>query len=157
MTKATIKEVLFGRLATRGKFVTEEQIAECLALQDRYRTQGGPVPRLGEILAVKGYMSAEQVRAVLDGQHGRREGLFGEIAIRWRFLDRPALEEALDLQRQMDAAGKPRSRLGEVLVEHGRLHPHQVRAMLEAQGKKIVHCSGCNARFNVAHFRPERG
>ena len=37
MAKAPIKELLFGRLATVGRFVTEEQIAECVALQDKYR------------------------------------------------------------------------------------------------------------------------
>ncbi len=153
MAKTPIKELLFGRLATAGRFITEEQIAECVELQERYRAKGGPAPRLGEILAMKGYMSPDQVRAVLDGQHNRREGLFGEIAVRWRFAERESLEKALELQREMDAAGKHRSRIGEILVGRGELQPHQVRAILDAQGKRIVHCSGCSARFNVAHFR----
>ncbi len=154
MAKAPIKELLFGRLACGGKLVTEEQIAECVALQDKYREKGGTVPRLGEILSMKGFMSPEQVRAVLDGQHTRLEGLFGEVAIRWRFVERSELDAALKFQREMDAAGKHRARIGEVLVGRGELQPHQVRAILDAQGKKIVHCSGCSARFNVAHFRP---
>jgi len=154
MAQAPIKELLFGRLACSGKFVTEEQIAECVALQEKYREKGGNVPRLGELLAMKGYMAPEQVRAVLDGQHTRREGLFGEIAVRWRFIERDELDDALKFQNEMDAAGKHRARIGEILVGRGELQPHQVRAVLDAQGKKIVHCSGCSARFNVAHFRP---
>jgi Protein kinase domain len=154
MSKAPIRDLLFGRLASSGKFATEEQIAECVNLQEKYREKGGTVPRLGELLAMKGYMSPEQVRAVLDGQHTRLEGLFGEIAVRWRFVDRKVLDNALEFQREMDAAGKHRARIGEVLVGRGELQPHQVRAVLEAQGKKIMHCSGCSARFNVAHFRP---
>gem|GEM_PF-1876557 len=153
MSKAPIKELLFGRLALAGRLVTEEQIADCLELQRRYEEQGGPVPRLGELLAMKGYMTADQVKAVLEGQHSRREGLFGEIALRWRLLTAQDLEAALETQRAQDRVGKHRSRLGEILVEKGLLRPHQVRAILDAQGKRIIHCSGCNARFNVAQFR----
>jgi hypothetical protein len=51
MAKAPIKELLFGRLALSGRLVTDEQIAECLELQRRYAEHGGPVPRLGELLA----------------------------------------------------------------------------------------------------------
>jgi predicted RNA-binding Zn-ribbon protein involved in translation (DUF1610 family) len=145
--------MLFGHLAVSGRFVTEEQIAECVDMQEKYRSRGGPVPRLGELLAMKGYMTPDQVRAVLDGQHGRREGLFGEIAVRWRFVTREVLDGALAFQREMDAAGKHRARIGEILVGRGELQAHQVRAILDAQGKRIVHCSSCAARFNVAHFR----
>jgi eukaryotic-like serine/threonine-protein kinase len=154
MPNKKIKDMLFGRLASVGRFVTEEQIAECVELQDKYREKDAEVPRLGELLSMKGYMTAEQVRAVLDGQYGRREGLFGEIAIRWCFLKREALDGALKFQRDMDAAGKHRARIGEILVGRGEIQEHHVRAILDAQGKKIIHCSGCSARFNLAHFQP---
>jgi hypothetical protein len=103
---------------------------------------------------MKGFMTPEQVKAVLDGQHTSRGGLFGEIAVSWRFVERGALEEALRHQRELEAAGKPRARIGEILVGRGRLQAHQVRAILEAQGKKIVECPGCGGRFNVAQYRP---
>ena len=154
MARASIREALFGKLAARGRFITEEQLAECLEMQQRYEEQGGKIPRLGEILAMKGFMAPEQVRAVLEGQHTRREGLFGEIIVRWRLASREVVAEALGLQREMDAAGKARRRIGEILVERGALQPHHILSVLEAQDKRIVHCSGCNTRFNAAHVRP---
>ncbi|HOX05522.1 MAG TPA: protein kinase [Planctomycetota bacterium] len=153
MAKAPIRELLFGRLALAEKLVTDEQLTECLGLQIRYGEYGGKVPLLGEMLIMKGYLSAEQVRAILDGQRSRRDGLFGEIAMRWRLIDAAGLERALEAQRGMDAAGKPRAGLGEILVDLGLLRPSQVRVVLGAQGKRIVGCSGCKSHFNVVRFR----
>ena len=153
MSKAPIRELLFGRLALAEKLVTDEQLTECLGLQLRYGEYGGKVPLLGELLTMKGYLSAEQVRAILEGQRSRRDGLFGEIAMRWRLIDAGGLERALDIQRGMDAAGKPRAAVGEILVDLGLLRPSQVRVILGAQGKRIVGCPGCRAHFNVVRYR----
>ncbi|MCX7805305.1 MAG: protein kinase, partial [Planctomycetota bacterium] len=150
---ATIRDTLFGTMAVRGHFVLPEQVEECLAIQRSLEAAGKKVPRLGEILAAKGYMTPDQVRAVLEGQHSLKGGLFGEIAIRWKFCLPDAVEACLKIQREADARGERPKRLGELLVERGALRPHQVHAILQAQGKRMACCTGCSAWFNVSNAR----
>lgn len=73
-----IRSALFGRLAVETGLVTREQLRECLAFQRHYErklhaqgTAPGRLPRLGEILVQRGYLTLAQVRAVLEKQ--RRE------------------------------------------------------------------------------------
>lgn len=66
--KAVREDTLFGKVAIRLGSCTEEQLAECLAVQgqlpkDRFM-------RLGDIMVIKGVLSVEQVRKILDTQRG---------------------------------------------------------------------------------------
>jgi len=65
---ADIRSSLFGRLALETGKVTLEQIQDCLKLQLEYEKAGKKVPRLGEIMAAKGYLTVEQVRDILRQQ-----------------------------------------------------------------------------------------
>ncbi len=65
---ADIRSSLFGRLALETGKVTLEQIQECLNLQVEYEKAGKKVPRLGEIMAAKGYLTVEEVRNILRQQ-----------------------------------------------------------------------------------------
>lgn len=58
------ESVLFGKLAVREGFTTEERVAEGLRLQDRE----GESRTLGEILLAKGYLTLEQVKDLLARQ-----------------------------------------------------------------------------------------
>ncbi len=68
---ADIRSSLFGRLALATRQVTVEQMQECLDLQVEYEKSGQKVPRLGELLAAKGYLTANQVREILRQQRGQ--------------------------------------------------------------------------------------
>ena len=63
-----IRSSLFGRLALETKLITLDQIQECLNLQIEYEKSGKKKPRLGELMAAKGYLTIDQVRDLLQKQ-----------------------------------------------------------------------------------------
>lgn len=63
-----IRGNVFGRLAIEMRLVTQEQIDECLRIQHEMEKAGKKAPRLGELLAAKGYLTVEQVRDLLRRQ-----------------------------------------------------------------------------------------
>ena len=66
--KAVREDNLFGKVAIRLGLCTEEQLAECLSLQEQLPKDR--FMRLGDILVIKGYLSVEQVKKVTDTQKG---------------------------------------------------------------------------------------
>jgi hypothetical protein len=66
--KAVREDNLFGKVAIRLGFCTEEQLAECLSLQEQLPKER--FMRLGDILVIKGYLTVEQVKKVTDTQKG---------------------------------------------------------------------------------------
>ncbi|MCZ7648531.1 MAG: protein kinase [Planctomycetota bacterium] len=146
---ADIRDSLFGTLATRGHFILDEQVQEALAIQRQFEASGDRIPHLGEILVSKGYMTPEQVQAVLQGQGTPTGTRFGEIAKQWRLCKPEDVDAAVAHQADLRAQGQRPMRLGEILVTRGALKPHQVKAVLNAQGKTIVVCVSCSARYNA--------
>lgn len=59
---------LFGKVAVRLGFVTQDQVMELLGLQRREGAD--PNVRLGELMTRRGLMSPEQVRRVMEVQAG---------------------------------------------------------------------------------------
>jgi K+ transporter len=57
---------LFGKLVIRFGYATEEQVNECMHIQEKM--ENDLFMRLGEIMVRKGYLSNEQVQAVLEYQ-----------------------------------------------------------------------------------------
>ncbi|MBI2900377.1 MAG: hypothetical protein HYY17_09335 [Planctomycetes bacterium] len=66
--KAIREDNLFGKVALRLGFCTEPRLAECLALQEQLPHDR--FMRLGDIMVIKGVLSVEQVRKILDTQQG---------------------------------------------------------------------------------------
>lgn len=54
------KDIQFGKVVIEQKLASEEKVQECLGLQDRHFKEGGKMPRLGEILVQKGYLTIQQ-------------------------------------------------------------------------------------------------
>jgi hypothetical protein len=133
---STVKELLFGEMAVRAGLVTQAQVDECLEIQRKYRETGQDTPRLGEILAGKNYLYIDQVRAILRGEFSHPGKLFGEMAIQMGFCKHGHVNECLRVQAEMEKAqGALRPRIGVILAEKGHLGEHQLRAVLEGQGK----------------------
>lgn len=63
--KTRNKDILFGKLIVDHKFSEEDKVMECLKLQERYFNESGKVPRLGEILVQKGYITIKQNNALI--------------------------------------------------------------------------------------------
>lgn len=66
--KEVREDNLFGKVAIRLEFCTEDQMAECLKLQEELPPDR--FMRLGDILVIKGHLTVEQVRRVLETQKG---------------------------------------------------------------------------------------
>jgi pSer/pThr/pTyr-binding forkhead associated (FHA) protein len=58
--KVRHKDIQFGKVVIEQKLVSEAKVQECLALQERYLKESGKMPRLGEVLVQKGYLSIQQ-------------------------------------------------------------------------------------------------
>lgn len=66
--KAVREDTLFGKVAIRLGACTEEQLAECLAMQEQLPKDR--FMRLGDIMIIKGVLTVDQVRKILDTQRG---------------------------------------------------------------------------------------
>lgn len=148
---ADMKDNLFGTLAVRGHFVLPDQINEALAIQLQFEQGGQKPPRMGEILAAKGYMTPEQVQAVLRGQGSPQGKMFGQVASAWHFCAQEDVDSAVAFQQEQRSIGQRAPRIGEILVSRGAMKPHQIRAVLQAQGKQIVMCPTCGTRYNAVN------
>ncbi len=121
---------LFGEIALKLKMINKEQLAEVTALRKKT-----PMLRVGEICVDKGYLRPDQVKEILLHQanfgkqdnHPHRD-LFGEIALRLKFLSKKQLAEVAGLREKEYA-----KRLGEICIEKGYLKPQQVDTILQNQ------------------------
>ncbi len=75
--------------------------------------------------------------------------LFGQIAVKMKYLVESDLERALRLQEQL-AAQKTPMRLGAICVKARRMTEEQVREVLGFQEKWILTCATCGRRYNVS-------
>jgi len=155
------EELLFGRMALRAGFITEEQLKEALRRQEE-----SPVHRrLGDVLVELGYMTRGQVALVMRAQGRqldktderlrlpRREVLFGAIAVKFGLATKEQINRALRKQAQLRAQGKEVP-LGKILVEEGVLTLSQVKTLLSYQRKSLMVCPQCGKRYNVLNPVP---
>lgn len=59
---------IYGSIAIKNRFVTIEQVKECLRYQTECYRMGKEIPRIGEILILKGYITPQQNLAILKAQ-----------------------------------------------------------------------------------------
>lgn len=148
-----IRASLFGTIAVKAGLATREQVGECLRLQREARERGEPVPRLGELMAQKGYLSPEQVEAILRGDFATAGKRFGEICVQMRFATEDQVKAALAEQEKLRKEGT-NQRLGIIMLKMGYIKPHQIPAVLHVQGFEIAECSKCRLTYNVDMSSP---
>ena len=66
--KAVKEDNLFGKVAIRLNFCSEQHLHECLDAQEALPKER--FMRLGDIMVLKGYLTVDQVRKILDAQKG---------------------------------------------------------------------------------------
>jgi len=155
------EDLLFGRMALRAGFITEEQLREALRKQEE-----SPVyRRLGDVLVELGYMSRGQVALVMRAQGRqldrtdkrlrlpRREVLFGAIAVKLGMATKEQINRALRKQAELRAKGKEVP-LGKILVDEGVLTLSQIKTVLRHQRKILMMCPQCGKRYNVLDAVP---
>lgn len=135
---ASPSELLFGKLAVINKMVTQQQVDECIQLQEMFEKTSVEMS-LGEILVKKKYMTQAQVDQILKTQHYlevRKEDIrFGEIAIANEFTTQERVHECLQLQEAAFKKGQDPPRLGQLLLEKQYMTQQQVIACLKAQAR----------------------
>ncbi|MBI3097547.1 MAG: hypothetical protein HYY93_04775 [Planctomycetes bacterium] len=153
-------DILFGKIAINAGMVSQDQIDECIHIQEK-----APEPKpLGMILIEKGYISEKQLEEIIEIQkrnlqekaiHSRfkrEDGLFGRLVIRFGFATEDQVNEAVRIQAKME--DDLFMRMGEVMVRKGFLTNEQVTKILDYQKKKILTCPKCSTQFNVIMFQP---
>lgn len=172
-----IKNILFGKIAVSTKFITDEQLDECLLAQRELETQGQTPPSLGDLLEQKGYLSRQQIKSLLETMHSMQRRLFGEIAISFHFVTLEQVQTALEIQRYLKETqqtvplfgqalltyreflktlqqGGEMPKIGKILQAMGYLKPHQIDVILQEQSKRLVDCDSCGASLNITKFTP---
>jgi hypothetical protein len=63
-----VADVLFGRIAVRNGFISEEALEECLREQKAARDTGAQPEPIGKLLVRKGLLTEQNLQAILDRQ-----------------------------------------------------------------------------------------
>ena len=148
--------LLVGQIALELGFLTDEQLRSCLELQ---AGQAKPRP-IGTVLLENHFLQPEQLEKIVAEQHRRMkesvpyavatkaEAAFGRLLVKSGLVGEEYVNEALRAQQDF-AERQVRKRLGEILVEAGRIIPQVVLIILHQQGKTIRACTFCGAHYNV--------
>jgi tRNA A-37 threonylcarbamoyl transferase component Bud32 len=154
------EDILLGRIALASRFITKDQLDECVRLQGKRRKEP-----LGALLLEKGYITKENLEAALrlqDKRLGkpharlkvpRKEILFGRLAIKLGMAKKDQVYDALREQAILREMGK-QYRLGQVMIMKGYLSVAHVEMLLKVQHKTILQCPKCTTQFNVEGYLP---
>jgi hypothetical protein len=63
-----VADVLFGRIAVRNGFISEEALEDCLREQNAARDAGATPEPIGKLLVRRGLLTEQTLQAVLDRQ-----------------------------------------------------------------------------------------
>jgi tRNA A-37 threonylcarbamoyl transferase component Bud32/DNA-directed RNA polymerase subunit RPC12/RpoP len=154
------ENILVGKIALNNRFITREQLDECIKLQREGRREP-----IGKLLQEKGYITKTQLVTVLELQDKRltrphatlrvpkKEILFGRLAIKLAMVTKEQVYESLREQAILRDMGK-KYRLGQVMIMRGYLSVPQVEMLLKVQHKTILQCPKCSTQFNVEGYLP---
>lgn len=150
---ADIKSSLFGTIAVAGGYITDAQLAECLEEQYDLEKEGTSL-KLGKIMKQRGYIDDTILQEILNVQKSLTHGLFGEIAVRFKFATPEQIEKALTIQKNGRRKGYEPGLIGEIMVEQGFLEGDQVLRILDAQRDFTLKCPDCGMKYNAWNFKP---
>ena len=148
--------LLIGQIALELKFLSREQLQECI---DHQAGRAQPKP-IGTLLVESGFLTPEQLATAVDEQKRRlQESLpyaptqrgavaFGRLIVERGLTSQEHVNEALRAQQDLAERGV-RKRLGELLVEADHLSADAIPDLLKTQGKVLMACTFCGAHLNV--------
>jgi hypothetical protein len=148
--------LLFGQIALDLNLITRERLQQCL---DQQAGQAKPRP-IGALLLEEGFLTQEQLARAIEEQRRRLEdsvpfapakkadACFGRLLVLGGHATPEHVNEALRAQQDLADRGV-RKRLGELLVESGRLPFEKVFIILKQQGKVLMSCTFCGTHLNV--------
>jgi hypothetical protein len=148
--------LLIGQIALDLKLITREKLQQCLDLQ---AGQAKPRP-IGALLVQEGFLTEEALARAIEEQRRRLEdsvpfatarkadASFGRLLVLGGHATQEHVNEALRAQQDLADRGV-RKRLGELLVDSGRLPFEKVFVILKQQGKVLMSCTFCGTHLNV--------
>lgn len=148
-------EILLGRIAVRAGFVTQAQLDEAVAVQER----STPAPTLGAILIEFGYITPKMLAEILELQRAALfqphattdesliDSLFGKLAVKLGYATPEQVNECIRLQAKQAAIGD-RVKLGRLLVDKGYIKEEHVRRILRLQHIDLVGCPKCGKWYD---------
>ncbi|MBI4576379.1 MAG: serine/threonine protein kinase [Planctomycetes bacterium] len=139
------EDKVYGEIAVKNGFLGREQVAASLEAQKQQKF----AIRIGQLLLDRGHLSLQQHNAILKAQErvmdqrqtqflvnfSRR--YFGEVATEQQYVRVDDVEAGLARQKAQKDSGTTVRRLGEVLVEDGRMNDAQVEAVLDIASGKV--------------------
>ncbi|MEK7486473.1 MAG: tetratricopeptide repeat protein [Planctomycetota bacterium] len=150
------EESLFGEIACRNRFVTREQLQECVSLQK----SEGKGRLLGTIMVEKGCITREDLRTILEIQKRHMETPvkgpqekkadinFGVLLVKLNYLTENQVFGGIKKQAFYARKGLF-FRLGEILVNEGVLKLDQVAQILAYQKKQVLECPSCGKQSSA--------
>jgi len=145
-------DLLLGRLAVRQRLVTEAQLREVVAVQERDAGR-----RVGELLVERFYLAPRDLerllgnqRAAFGGSDESSNGLLGRLLVEKGLATEYQVNGALRLQgRFLEAGIAPAPPLGEILVRRGWLEREALATALQLQKFMLYRCPQCGARIGL--------
>jgi DNA-directed RNA polymerase subunit RPC12/RpoP len=150
---ATKADFLIGRIALREGYLTQEQLYDCVMLQER-----SPAKPLGAIMVTRGYINSDQLNKILDIQRtaleeigegsraSRKTLLLGKVLIDKGLASEYQVNECLRLQARMAELGiKPIPHLGEIMLKRGYINQDRLQTALMLQSSEFYSCLECGA------------
>jgi hypothetical protein len=129
-------QLLFGTVAVKLGFVSEEQARQCAAVQEKLLALGVKKP-VGEIMLEQGWITREQLQAVIDYQKFRKERSadkkLGEVAVENGFCTEAQLQDALKTQKEFFNNNQKTYPLGKILIDRGIITDQQLKALIRLQ------------------------
>lgn len=132
MTKVGVGEFFFGSLAIKNNLATQEEVEECLDIQNEL-SKNGVNKSLGKIMMENGLLSEKQVKLLLQAQKTTEmmleDTLCGKIALKNGLVTKEQLVECLQEQRRNPKLGP----IGQIMLDKGYLNDQQLEAILKTQ------------------------
>lgn len=168
-------DLLLGKMAIEKKWITYDQLTQCIRAQERETMEGDPEKTqgrgaagrpLGVVMTSMGLITDQQLLDLYEELRSRIESLrsyrliersenmLGQLLVEGNKCTQNQINKCLEAQRKKAEQGvSPVPRLGEILVEHGFVSAETVRILLKEQNKTVMHCLGCKTTFNVVGVR----
>lgn len=158
-------DLYVGTRAVDAGLVTKDQLLECLLerAEERRARDGRVSPRpLGTLLVARGFIRQDDLERILS-EHGasrnttrryRTDRRLGNLVVAANYAWATQVQECLQVQRTELEAGRPRRRLGEILVDRGYLTSEQVDRLVGYSGRMTYGCPECGARYTVSGPKP---
>lgn len=130
---------LFGAVAIKHKFMTAQQVNECLDIQARMQTYGLKEKKIGEIALERCFLTERQLRLLLNIQSAEMEEYHKQEAVRPRPAPAPASKPAAPARPQAPVR-LPADHLPQAPAARSRISEYTTQARMRQIGTVLVLC-----------------